>query len=615
MSMYEGPPPIDIARALQQAAAMARAGRLGEAASLCQRVLSQSPGNPEALLLLAELHLHAGRPAEAIAACEAVHAAHPKHAGAMIALSRMHAFTGNLPKALELAERAVEAAPLDPDAQLWRGLTMNRARRFTDARKSIRKAIDLAAGQPQTLLRMAQALNEHERLDDAEECLDQVAALPGAPAALLVRLAAIRERKRAYDSARATYEQALAIDPDTPGALLGLARMQDRIGQDEECLATIERLLQRAPGDAVAIMTKSRVLRRQKRHDDAAAMLREEAARTPRQAPDRGMLLIELGHVLDSLGQYDEAFTCVRDGQLLWGQSPAAQRHPPERFLDWVERGPRWITPEILSTWTARSPDDGLPDPVFFLGFPRSGTTLTEQMLDAHPNLVTSDELPLVREVMEELRLRIAPGVPYPDHLADLTDAHLRRCRAAYWQQAQMRMGDALDGKRLIDKSPLNTWRLLVIRRVFPEAKVLFALRDPRDVCLSCFFQRFNPNPGMVLFQTLEGTARLYTAVMNAWLKYRDILGLEWMQTRYEDLVEDVDTQARKLIDFIGEPWDDRVIDYHENLADKVVSTPSYMSVRRPIYKKSIARWKRYENHLAPILDQLQPFVEAFGYE
>ncbi len=615
MMMYDGPPPLNLPQLLNQAVAAARAGRLADAAQICQRILAAHPDQPDALHLLGDLHLNSMRPAEAETAYAAAIRARPNFAPTLCGMTRVCLATARAPEALEHAQAAVAAMPDNAEAHLWHGLALNRLRRFTSASQAINKAIELARPTPAMLAHFAQILLEYHRFDDAETCYAALAELPSAPANLFIRLGAVRERKRAYDAARRTYEAALERQPDSPGALLGIARMQDRVGDDDACLATLDRLLAKAPGDATAVMTRARVLRRQKRFDDAAALLREETARTPRAPADRGMLLIELGHVLDAQGAFDEAFNCIRDGQLLWGQSPAAQRHPPERFLDWVERGPRWITREIVASWPAKGPDDGLPDPAFFLGFPRSGTTLTEQILDAHPNLCTSDELPLVREVMEEIRLRIAPGTPYPQHLESLDDAGLRRCRRTYWNEADARLGQSLEGKSLVDKSPLNTWRLPVIRRIFPEARILFALRDPRDVCLSCFFQRFNPNPGMVLFQTLEGTARLYAAVMNAWFTYRDILGLNWMQTRYEDLVDDVDGQSRKLIDFLGQPWDDRVTAYRENLAGKVVSTPSYMNVQQPIYKRSVARWRNYEKHLAPILDQLAPFVSAFGYD
>jgi hypothetical protein len=166
----------------------------------------------------------------------------------------------------------------------------------------------------------------------------------------------------------------------------------------------------------------------------------------------------------------------------------------------------------------------------------------------------------------------------------------------------------------LIDKNPELTMLLPLVARVFPEMKVLFALRDPRDVVISCFSQQLPLNAVSVHYLTLEGTARKYAKTMQAWLKLREILVNLWIEVRYEDLVADLEGQARRVLDFLGLPWDERVLEYHRRAQQKHVHSPTYEAVTKPVYSSSIGRWRNYARQLEPYQEILQPFVEAFGY-
>ena len=158
------------------------------------------------------------------------------------------------------------------------------------------------------------------------------------------------------------------------------------------------------------------------------------------------------------------------------------------------------------------------------------------------------------------------------------------------------------------------TYLLPLVARVFPEMKVVFALRDPRDVVVSCFMQQLPLNAVSVNYLTLEGTAKKYAASMRAWVKIRAMLPNSWIEVRYEDMVADLETQARRVLEFLGLPWDESVLEYHRRAQRKHVHSPTYEAVTKPVYSSSVARWRNYETQLEPYLDILQPYVEAFGY-
>jgi hypothetical protein len=143
---------------------------------------------------------------------------------------------------------------------------------------------------------------------------------------------------------------------------------------------------------------------------------------------------------------------------------------------------------------------------------------------------------------------------------------------------------------------------------------IVFALRDPRDVVISCFMQRLPLNAVSVNYLTLEATAKKYAATMRAWLKIRELLRNRWLEVRYEDCVANLEQQARRVLDFLELPWNDQVLNYHRRAQTKHVHSPTYEAVTKPVYASSVGRWRHYEAQLAPVMDVLKPYVEAFGY-
>jgi hypothetical protein len=167
----------------------------------------------------------------------------------------------------------------------------------------------------------------------------------------------------------------------------------------------------------------------------------------------------------------------------------------------------------------------------------------------------------------------------------------------------------------LIDKLPLNIVNVPLLWRLFPQARFILAIRHPCDVCLSCLMQNFAANAAMASFFTLEYTVRAYTTVMGAWRHYANLLPLHYHQIRYEDLTANVAEETKRLLDFLGLPWDDAVLDHATHARRKgAINTPSYHQVTRPIYQDAKYRWLRYRRFMEPALPALQPFINDFGY-
>jgi hypothetical protein len=243
--------------------------------------------------------------------------------------------------------------------------------------------------------------------------------------------------------------------------------------------------------------------------------------------------------------------------------------------------------------------------PVFLVGFPRSGTTLLEQVLSAHSGLVCIEE-------REHLALAAGEVAADPSKLASLTDEQIGAIRDAYWKRVKSEVD--VRGRIVVDKLPLNIIFLPLVRRVFPDSKILFALRDPRDVVLSCFQQRFGMNAAMVQFLDLNSAAAYYDKVMSLGLLCRERLGLSVLEVRYEDVVADLEKVARSVTSSLGLQFEEAMLSPAETALKRNINTPSARQVVQPIYTRSVARWKNYERELASVLPGLSDWAERLGY-
>jgi hypothetical protein len=201
----------------------------------------------------------------------------------------------------------------------------------------------------------------------------------------------------------------------------------------------------------------------------------------------------------------------------------------------------------------------------------------------------------------------------YPQGLSNLTADNLTRLRQYFYGFCLDAFGE-LGDKQLVDKLPLNIVHLGLAKSLFPQAKIVVALRDPRDACVSCFMQKFRINDAMANFLDLHTTGLTYQAVMGLWLHYRSYLGDSWLEYRYESLVENFDETVTEVLDFIGVGWHEDIAHYRQAAKKRVITTPSYRDVTGPVNSRALDRWRRYEQELAPILPLLEPFVDVFGY-
>jgi tetratricopeptide (TPR) repeat protein len=411
--------------------------------------------------------------------------------------------------------------------------------------------------------------------------------------------------------AKREYERAIVAQTTYAEPIAGLARLAEEEHRLDDASRLAERALSLAPNHVLAAMTRARVAYRKGEVEKAASQL-ETLLRAPGlRSTNRIVCEGYLGDALDRLGQFDAAFAAFSRANELQHALYApifAQADAPlspasaGRLRAFVKR----FDP---STWQPGPPPERAP--VFLVGFPRSGTTLLDQILASHPEIATLEERDALIDAVTTL---IRPDGDF-DFWATLSEDEIVRLRSLYWRQVEVGLKGAPMKRVFVDKLPLNALLLPVIHRLFPTAKIVLALRDPRDVVLSCYQQRFGMSLAMFQLLKLDTAAAYYDAVMALVRACRERLALDLHEVRYEAVVSDFEATVRALLAFLGVGWDAAVRDYAETARQRTVGTPSAAQVVMPLYASAQGKWRNYRRFLAPVLPTLEPWVEALGYE
>lgn len=518
------------------------------------------------------------------------------------------AHAGNLDQAHTLFASICKLDPTDADAWAKLGALRFRLGRYDEAESCARRALLLSPKLTFAQQTLATVLQHKGKPDEASSILQNALAQSPQSPESLIDLARLREKQGLVQEAFELYHQALNLRPDSPYVLAKrgeLFEKEGRLVEAEECIA---RGLAQMPNSPILNLSAARLDRRMGRHAEAAARL--EAVIDQPLTQDLGMEIhLLLGQIYDRLGNTNKALP-----HSIEGKHRMALRSDPDgssraRFLAKCGTARSWLTDRLVAS--SRAAPQPYEAPVFLIGFPRSGTTLLEQILDSHPRLQTLDEKPMV-EVLKRAFLEMAGN--RTDALADLTDDQIFELRKIYWEEAARHV-IRRPGTMLVDKLPLNIVDVPLLWRIFPEARFILAIRHPCDVTLSCLMQNFGVNDAMVGFISLEGVATIYAHVMDAWCEYAKRIPLHWQRIRYEDLITNFEPEARALLDFLGVGWSDTVLEHTRHAQQRgIINTPSYHQVVQPIYQHSKFRWTRYEHQLADVMPILQPFIERFGY-
>jgi tetratricopeptide (TPR) repeat protein len=506
------------------------------------------------------------------------------------------------------------------DVRIDKAQALWREQKFEEAIWYYERALARNPLNPVLLVDVARAYALRYRFADAEKLVDKARTLYPDDARLQAMLGESYTLIQQFDRAIICYRRSLELEPDSPKRpqiLLELAKMYERLHNLESARECAQEVVELAPHFYYARYVLANVDRRAGNLPAAESSWKDLINDKQIPPPICADCHYQLAALRDKAGQFDEAFAELTQAKKIL--NGGATPHSDDAWEIGRQSGKTiaTITPELCERWHAAGGElapfqGGL---ALLTSHPRSGTTLLEQVLDSHPGAISADELQTMSDMVYlPLGQKAQSQDPIPQVLDRTPLEDLNEVRQTYWRSMEGALRESIEGRVLIDKNPELTMLLPLVARVFPEMKVLFALRDPRDVVISCFTQQLPLNPVSVHYLTLEGTVKKYVKMMQAWIKLRGIIRNPWIEIRYEDMVTDLERQSRRALEFLGLPWDDRVLKYHSRAQTKHVHSPTYEAVTKPVYASSVGRWRNYEKHFEPYQDLLQPFVEAFGY-
>jgi tetratricopeptide (TPR) repeat protein len=618
------------------ASALIRLSKLDEANELCRKTISIDEGSAEAWL---NLGLIARERSDYSAAAENFRRALDIDPDYSEARNNLASILKELERSADTAAGARQATAVSADdfesakTLFLSGLENLERSDFRSAESDFRESLKRVPDEVSTLTNLAATLIKLGRLDEARDLCLKAISLDGNSAQSWLNLglidkeqsdlpAALEKFRRAADlrpdyaeafynsglvlkdldrltEAVASIRQALAVNSGYADAHSALGSLLLALGEMEEAEASLRKGMELAP-DAARPLIKALLYLPYRQDDPCFGRLEEiYAGRESLDPEDRVDLDFAMGKAMESVRQYDRSFGAYAEGNRLY-----YQMHPfdEDREDKRLERLRGLFTAELFKQFAAladsMSPARDEQVPVFIVGMPRSGTTLIEQILASHPALHGAGELPLLGELVGKARDVFNPEDP----AATLFALH------GIGREYLARVGELAPGARYVtDKMPGNYDHLGWIHLMLPHAKIIHATRNPMDTCFSCFAMKFEH--GHEYCYDLEALGRHY-------LRYREYM-THWhtvlppgriLDVAYEEVIDDTERQARRILDSLGLPWDSACLDFYKN--KRTVKTASVTQVRKPIYKSSVARWKHFENHLFPLAAILKPVCE-----
>ncbi len=485
-------------------------------------------------------------------------------------------------RSINLLEQATRKEPSNPSLHLNLARAYGLRYDFSSLESSIEKALQVSQGQVQMIEAAAQVCSTFKKLDLMLGYLERASRKKGASIIALTSLADIYILDDRIDEAAEMVERAARIDRKNPRVLLGEAVLKQQRGQTSEAESQFRDLLKNSAAEALVHVRTA----------------------------------YALAGILDGAGQYDEAMTTWLEVKAFQRSKtmPLAVQLQRMQILD--KEMAQTLTAPLLDRWRADAAKLQPPRRTALLsGHPRSGTTLLEQVLDAHSDIVSAEETTLIHdEVYQPIIRDFPPGTGLFQMLDSSPPSALCRLRENYFHCAEMFLGKAIGSRLLVDKNPGVNIIVPVLARVFPETKFLIALRDPRDVVMSCFMQSLTPTPVSSAYLSIAGTVNQYASVMGFWLEMLPRMGNQGMYVRYEGMIDDLPAVARTVLEFLGVGFEDKVLKFFEHARTKRVNSPSSADVRKPLYRKAVGRWKNYEKYLEPYMPGLERFLKEFNY-
>ncbi len=494
----------------------------------------------------------------------------------------------------------LEKFPRDAPALHNLGKALADCKRFAEAAEAFEGAIQFDPGQSGTYATYARAMAQAGDPERAESLWRRALEIDPTMEAAYLGLGELLFHQAKLEECLETYRQGVQAVPHSPDLHMGFGQMLEDFGDKAGGEREFRKALELRPGWVFPVEGLLTLLRGEATDDDLnqAKAILDDSTRPPR---DHAMAGYGLGKALDARGDVDGAFQA-------WDRANGARRQQVGEFdaaalIKRVDRNIDMFSERFFQERQQWGIDD--PRPVFIVGMPRSGTSLVEQIIAAHPTAYGYGELTDIAQIASNLPKGAGTMQRWPEAVSAVEDGLIKTAGQRYLNALQAR--HQTNASRLVDKAPMNFFYLGLIALMFPRAHVVWCQRDPRDTCVSIYAENFALSQKHATDLSALGLYyRQYARLMRHW---EQVLPINMHRVSYEAVTAEPERMSRELIEFLGLPWDENCLRFYEH--ERPVLTPSRWQVRSPIYRGAVARWRRYEDHLTPLVEALGDELES----
>ena len=584
-------------------------GKIEEAEISLRESLKIHPENDLALTNLAVVIFELGKEEEAEKLLEKAISINPNSAMAFNGLGNIFSNKNMLDLAEESYRKAIKLNPNFALALNNLGLLLSKKGHIIEAEESYRKALKLQPNFDLALNNIGTLLLSNGNIIEAEYFIQKAIDYNPKFELAYVNLGSIKFELNKSQEAEILYLKAIKIKDDFQYAFINLFDLYDKTNNLEGLRKSLKLFENNKEIKYEILMFKARLFYRDKNFIRAKDFINKIPHEWLENSSQKAILLFWSfkGFIEEKVKNFDEAFQCFERSQL----NPVYEKCDPKIFENCIYSYRKNLKNDnFLQRKNYQVKNES--EPVFLLGFPRSGTTLLDTILRSHPEIDVVEEKPIIQTIEKIIISKYKYSL---SEISKLNEDQLKILREKYLKNLKSYSSTGKKAKIIIDKFPFNTVCLPLIYLLFPNAKIIFTHRNPYDTVLSCFQQAFEPNNAMANFLSIDSSARIYDITMKMWVDYKEKLDIKHVLSKYEDLVEDFDTNILKVLNFLNIKWHKNIKNYRDTaLKREKINTPSSSQVIQPLYKTSIEKWKNYEKFFENSHVYLEKWRKYFNY-
>ena len=584
-------------------------GNLKSAELFLKRSIEINPKDINSLVNLGCVLRDLGNPKQAERYLKNAIAINPENDNALTNLGVVLNELGKIDEGEKFLKKALKINPTSPLTFNNLGNILIKKNNLQDAEVCFRKAIELKPDFSLAYNNLGSLLSRRGNLIAAEKYTQEAIKFNSKFELAHVNLGTIKIDLDKLSEAEELFLSALEINDNYNYAYANLFRLYEKTNNIKKLKLKIEKLNNNLNINNEILMYKARIAFREKDFVNAKKLIDQVSAEWINQTDQNTNLLFWSfkAFIEEKVKNFDEAFKCFEKSQL----NLKYEDCNPVEFQNYIKTyrrnlgSKKYLEKNKTTSFTERQP-------AFLIGFPRSGTTLLDTILRSHPEIDVLEEKPIINSVEQIIQSKYKCSL---DELDKLNKDELDFLRKHYLETLKNNSDRDKNAKILIDKFPFQTVCLPLINLLFPDSKIIFTHRNPYDTVLSCFQQAFEPNNAMSNFRSIDSAAKIYNLTMNVWTDYKKSLNINYITSKYEDLIEDFDSHISKILNFLDVNWNENIKNYRDTAYKRVkINTPSSSQVVQPIYKTSIEKWKNYERYFETSHINLRKWKNYFKY-